>query len=203
MNLRRRRTELSLFYRENKADIDAGRVPARYSRVARCVSTDSAAEMGSAEGTLGLLLADAGKRYIGIEPNPARHALAVSRVAEHDLKASHGLLFGDLRHHLGVLDGFDTFVGMRCIYYLREDVERVFDHICSSVKEVVLTGNAERESRFLAGDRGNLGEFERFATLDGMTDLLMRRGFRITQSEKGIAHQQDPLIVAHSPTYSP
>jgi hypothetical protein len=193
--------EFSLFYRENKADIDAGRTPARYGRVAGCISTDSVLEMGAAEGTLGLLVAETGKRYLGVESNPARHIEAARRIALQGSLDSHALLLGDIRHHMSLLSDFDTFVGMRCIYYLRSDIHKVFDRICTSVQEVVLVGNAEREERFLAGERGSLGEFEYFATLDGMTSLLTARGFLVSRTEHGVPRQVDPLVIARSPSY--
>jgi hypothetical protein len=201
----RRRTDesrnLSLFYRENEADIEAGRIPARYRRVADSISTDSVFEMGAAEGTLGLLVAETGKRYLGVESNPARHIEAARRNALHGSLNSHALLLGDIRHHMSLLSDFETFVGMRCIYYLRSDIHEVFDRICASVQEVVLVGNAEREERYLAGERGSLGESEYFATLEGMTSLLTARGFLVSRTEQGVARQIDPLVIGRSPSY--
>jgi hypothetical protein len=155
--------------------------------------------MGSAEGTLGSMVARVGTRYLGIESNPARHIEAVTRATQLGAPGAHALLFGDLRDHLLLLNDYETFVGMRCIYYLRDDITRVFDQVCSSVKEIVLVGNAEREERYLAGHRGSLGEFERFATLDGMTELVTERGFVVSRSDRGTPRLEDPLVVAHAP----
>lgn len=193
--------EFSLFYRENQADIEAGRIPTRYGRVAECISSDSVVEMGAAEGTLGLLVAETGKRYLGVESNPARHMEAARRIALNGSLNSHALLLGDIRNHMSLLSDFDTFVGMRCIYYLRSDIHEVFDRICTSVQEVVLVGNAEREERYLSGKRGSLGESEYFATLDGMTSLLTARGFLVSSTERGVPSQVDPLVIARSPSY--
>ena len=153
--------------------------------------------MGAAEGTLALLLASQGRRVVGIEPNPDRASLAVQRSAAAEPPAGRlSFIYGDIRDHLPLLQGVDTFVGMRCIYYLRQDVGAVFDAIAENVPEVILTGNAEREARFVTGERLGLGEFERYATLEGMIALLAPRGYKIILSEEGVPNERDPMIIA-------
>jgi SAM-dependent methyltransferase len=190
---------LSLFFRENRESIESGFVPPRYSRVADAVSGDRVLEMGAAEGTLALLLAQRKRFVIGIEPQPERASLAVQRIGAAQPPVKNvSFVFGDIRDHLPLLSLVDAFVGMRCIYYLRADTEAVFDAIAASVPEVVLTGNAEREKRFMAGERSNLGEFERYATLDGMVELLESRGYRIVRCESGVPRERDPMVIARA-----
>lgn len=190
-------SRLSLFYRENREAIERGTIPERYERVASQVTGSRVLEMGSAEGTLSLLLAAQGRRVVGVEPNPDRASLAVQRsAAAQPLEGGLSFVWGDIRNHLPLLQGVETFVGMRCIYYLREDIEGVFDAVAEHVQEVVLTGNAEREARFATGERVGLGEYERYATLEGMVGLLVARGYRVAFSEDGIPNERDPMIVA-------
>lgn len=197
LNLRKKSAGLSLFYRENRDAIERGDLPHRYLRVASEVSGDRVLEMGAAEGTLCLLLAQRKRYVIGIEPHPQRVAVAVQRIAAaQPLEGRVSFVYGDVRDHLSLLDKVDTFVGMRCIYYLREDIEMLFDAIAQSVPEVVLTGNAEREARFAFGDRSSLGEYERYATLEGMIELLESRGYRVALCEEGIPNERDPMVVA-------
>lgn len=188
---------LSLFYRENLDATEHGDIPHRYLRVASEVSGDRVLEMGAAEGTLCLLLAQRKRYVIGVEPHPQRVAVAVQRIAAaQPLVGRVSFVYGDVRDHLSLLDKVDTFVGMRCIYYLREDIGLLFDAIAERVPEVVLTGNAEREARFASGDRSKLGEYERYATLEGMTELLQSRGYQITLCEAGVPNERDPMVVA-------
>lgn len=193
----RKNSRLSLFYRENRRAIERGTVPERYLRVVSQVTGPRVLEMGAAEGTLSLLLASRGRVVVGVEPKADRAALAVRRtMAAPPPTGRLSFVFGDIRDHLPLLQNIDTFVGMRCIYYLRHDIERVFEAIAKHVPEVVLTGNAEREAKFVAGERSSLGDYERYATLEGMISLVVKKGYRVIHSEAGIPEERDPMVVA-------
>lgn len=177
----RRSVTGSLAYRNNQAAIQAGDVPEKYTRILPHIRGERVIELGSAEGVLALLMAKAGKRVTAVEQNPARHKEATKlarRWGVDDVK----FVNGGIGVNLGLLKGKDVLVAVRMIYYLREHIDAVFAEIAKRVPSVVLCGNRNRADNWRAGrPHAPLGEFNRYASLEGMRDLLERHGYRITE----------------------
>jgi tRNA1(Val) A37 N6-methylase TrmN6 len=110
----------SLAYRKNEERILRGDVPEKYLRILPHIPGDKVLEIGSAEGVLALLLSKEGKRVTALERQPDRHKAALA------LKRSWGdkraIFFdGDIRDKLHHLEGKDTLVAVRMIYYLKDE----------------------------------------------------------------------------------
>jgi hypothetical protein len=173
----------SLAYRKNEAAIQRGDVPQKYLRLLPYITGNRILEIGSAEGVLALLLAKQGKDVIALERQPDRHAAAL-RLQDAWGIEENSVLFGlgDIRDNLSRLEGIDTLVAVRMIYYLRDDLDTVFAEVAKKVPNVVLCGNRNRADRFRAGvqDKPD-GPRNYYASRDGMKDLLERHGYRIVK----------------------
>lgn len=169
----------SLAYRRNEAAILRGDVPKKYTRILPHVPEGSVIELGSAEGVLALLLAREGRRVAAVEASRERHEAAL-RLA--DRWGDSGVTFvrGDIREYLDQLGQFDVLVAVRSIYYLRNDIDKVFAAAAEQIPNVVLCGNRNRADAWRAGrPHTPLGDFNRYAASEGMTELLVRHGYEI------------------------
>lgn len=169
----------SLAYRKNEAAILSGEVPDKYKRIIAHVPGNRILEIGSAEGVLTLLLAKQGKEVIAIERNADRH------VAAQALRDAWGMtgprfILGDIRNNLHRLEGIDTLLAVRMIYYLRDDLDAIFSEVARKVPNVVLCGNRNRANRWRKGEPDEEGgPHNKYASREGMKDLLTRHGYRI------------------------
>jgi hypothetical protein len=184
----------SLAYRKAKADIWAGKVPAKYTRLLPYITGSPVLEIGSAEGVLALLLTRRGAKVTGLELREERHREAL-RLREHWRMSGvpHCRFFvGDIRDHLHLLNNVQTLVAVRTIYYLRADAPGVLACAASTgVRRVVLCGNRNRAAQSEREPTTELGQFNRLASLDGMRELLTGAGYSIdTVVAKG-----DPIVV--------
>lgn len=185
-------------YRRNRRAIQAGKVPAKYSRVAAVVPGRRVLEFGSAEGVLALLLAQQKDRVFALEQRPDRHREAL-RLQGQWLRAGSDVtrcefVLGTLDEHPQLLHQVDTFVAVRSIYYLRDDIVPTFERIGRTVENVVLCGNASKAERYRSGQwqDSSLGIHNYYATPEGMTELVTKAGFEVvTTIDKG-----DPIVVA-------
>jgi predicted RNA methylase len=190
----------SLAYRSHEAAILRGDVPEKYTRLLPHIPGDRIVEFGSAEGVLALLLAKAGKHVTAVEQNEERHAAAI---ALFEAWRAAGILpvAGEIQHFHWSADEamkwivpgeFDTLVAVRMIYYLREDLDTVFAAVAEKIPNVVLCGNRNRAVRWHAGNpHEGLGEYNFYASAEGMRAVLTRHGYRIvTQVLDG-----DPIVV--------
>ena len=188
----------SLAYRKNRDDIKKGAVPEKYTRVLNLVPGQRVLELGSAEGVLALLMAERKEKVIGLEIKADRHEEALrlqSLWARQGKDVSRcSMLLGNIKDNLHLLDEVDTVVAVRSIYYLRDDIENVFQEIGRRVPNVLLCGNGSRSRKYYAAN-GNpddgLGAFNYYATLEGMEALLRKCGYEI-------AHQipdGDPIVI--------
>lgn len=185
----------SLAYRKNEAAIIRGDVPVKYLRILPHIPGDRVLEIGSAEGVLSLLLARAdmgGKAQVtALEKSQERHRAAIDLY--HDwfqlFKFSARPVFecGQIQDHLHLLDGIDTLVAVRMIYYLGDAIDEVFAEVARKVPNVVLCGNRNRADRYRAGNPDEpLGEMNLYASIEGMVGLLRRHGYRIvSEVEEG------------------
>ena len=188
----------SLAYRKNRDAIKRGQIPDKYLRVLDLVPGDNVLELGAAEGVLSLLLAQRKKKVVAVEINKERHEEA--KQLQH-LWADQGLdvsgcqmVLGNIKDRLDLLQEVDTLVAVRSIYYLRSDIEKTFDEIATRVGNVVLCGNKNRARTYFEADGNpsdNLGKFNYYASLEGMRNLLIDRGYRIVK----LVEDGDPIVI--------
>jgi hypothetical protein len=186
----------SLAFRKNEAAIVRGDVPAKYTRLLPFIKGERILEIGSAEGVLALLLARAGKRVTALERSAERHETAQQLYGEWLAREKHFIaptfINGDIADNLHALHGKDTLVAVRTIYYLNGRLDAVFADVAKFIPNVVLCGNKNRAARWRAGTPDEpLGDFNRYAAREGMTELLTRHGYRITQTVR----EGDEIVV--------
>lgn len=171
----------SLAYRKNETAIIGGNVPAKYLRLIPHIPGDRVLEIGSAEGVLSLLLAKAGKQVTALERQSERYEAALLL---RDVWGVGGVRFlcGDIRDNLSQLEGIDTLVAIRMIYYLGDALDEVFAEAALHVPNVVLCGNRNRANRYRAGATGDTKANDYYASLEGMKDLLTRHGYSIVKT---------------------
>lgn len=186
----------SLAYRKNEAAILRGDVPPKYLQLLPFIPGDRILEIGSAEGVLALLLAKQGKQVTALEKSPERHEAAQA------LRDAWGMdvngprfICGDIGHNLHRLAAsVDTLVAVRMIYYLGDQLDAIFEQVARKVPNVVLCGNGNRAARWRTGNPdAPLGEFNRYASREGMISLLERHGYRIVR--EGIVNKGDEVVV--------
>lgn len=174
-------SQASLAYRNNEAAILEGRIPAKYLRLVPHIPGHRILEIGSAEGVLALLLAKDGKQVTALERQMERHETAQWLKSAWAIDAPQ-FICGDIRDNLSLLEGQDTLVAVRMVYYLGDDLDKVFAEVAKKVPNVVLCGNRNRADRYRAGvlDRTD-GPRNYYASREGMKDLLGRHGYRIVK----------------------
>lgn len=181
----------SLAFRKNEAAIFRGDIPEKYKRILPHIPGQKILEIGSAEGVLALLLAKQGKEVIALERSPERHATAqILRDAWGMDVSGPRFVCGDIRDNLSRLEGVDTLVGVRVIYYLGHDLDTVFAEVAKRVPNVVLCGNGNRADRWRMGQPSE-GADDFYASLEGMTALLVRHGYKIA----GQVTEGDQIVV--------
>jgi hypothetical protein len=184
----------SLAYRKNEAAILRGDVPKKYTDLLPYIPGDKILEIGSAEGVLALLLAKAGKLVTAIEQSPERHE-AAQRLRDAWGMDVNGPRFicGDAIANLGRLEGHDTLVCIRSIYYLGNGLDALFTAAAKHVPNVVLCGNGNRAFRW----RNDIAEDTKadnlYASREGMIELLERHGYRIVK--EGSVNKGDEVVV--------
>jgi SAM-dependent methyltransferase len=186
----------SLAFRKNADAIRAGDVPEKYLRLLPFIKGDRIIEIGSAEGVLALLLARMGKRVTAIERSAERHDAAQQLFGEWLGREKRFIaptfINGDIADNLYALHDKDTLVAVRTIYYLGDRLDAVFADIAKFIPTVVLCGNRNRAERWRAGTPDEpLGDMNRYAASEGMTELLTRHGYRVTQ----VALEGDEIVV--------
>jgi len=187
----------SLAYRKNEAAILAGNVPDKYTRLLPYIAGKKILEIGSAEGVLALLLARMGKDVTALERSSERHDTAQQLYAEWEAREGRfkapRFINGDILANLGLIEGHDTLLAVRSIYYLGEDgVDALFTAAAKHIPTVVLCGNKNRAARWRAGTPDEpLGEMNRYAAREGMTELLRRHGYTIVET----VTDGDPIVV--------
>lgn len=185
----------SLAYRRHEAAIIRGEVPQKYTRLLPYIGGERILELGSAEGVLALLLARSGKTVAALERSRERHDSAVRLYeawARRSPFESPAFICGDITDRFDLLDGIDTLVAVRMIYYLRDRLDEVFAEVAAKVPSVVLCGNRQRARWwFDAVPDKQGGPLNYYASDVGMRDLLTRHGYRIaTELKVG-----DPIVV--------
>jgi hypothetical protein len=186
----------SLAYRKNEAAIIRGDVPDKYTRLLPFITGQRILEIGSAEGVLALLLAKRGRTVTAVEKSEERHHAAMSLYAEWAAREEHftapTFVNDRIGNRLDLLNGVDTLVAIRSIYYLADDLDRIFAKAAQKVGKIVLCGNRNRAARWRAGTPDEpLGDFNRYAAREGMVELLERHGYRIVREVR----EGDQIVV--------
>jgi SAM-dependent methyltransferase len=183
----------SLAYRKNEQAILRGDVPEKYLRLLPYIPGDKILEIGSAEGVLALLLAKDGKQVTALERQAERFE-AAQRLRDAWGMDSNGprFLCGDIRNNFHRLNGFDTLVAVRMIYYLLGDLDRVFEEVGKRIPNVVLCGNKNRAMWWREGlpNRNDRAD-NYYASAEGMRDVLSRHGYEVVSE----LLDGDPIIV--------
>lgn len=174
-----RQMSASLAYRKHEAAILRGDVPEKYTRLLPYIPGERIIELGAAEGVLACLLAKEGKSVTAVERKHERHATAL-RLAHIWMVAGVNFVCGDIRTSLDLLEGHDTLVAVRMVYYLKDELDAVFAEIAKHIPTVVLCGNKNRAAMWRQGipDRPD-GAVNYYASLEGMRALLERHGYAI------------------------
>lgn len=192
----------SLAYRKDRAAIWDGRVPAKYTRLVPHVPPGTVLELGAAEGVLALLLARLAvvDRVVALELRAPRHEES-RRLRDrwtalgYDVRRC-DLVLGDIRARLDLLQGIDTLIAVRALYYLRDQAVPVLTEAArQSVGRVVLCGNRGRQARHRQTPHDELGRFNRLAATEGMRDALEQAGYSIDT----VIDEGDPIVVGRHP----
>jgi hypothetical protein len=187
----------SLAYRNNSRAIWRGDVPAKYMRLVDLVPGERILELGAAEGVLALMLAQRKQKVFALELKQHRHEEALRLQAFWQQSgrdvARCEMVLGNIKDRFDLLAAVDTLVAVRSIYHLREDIDLVFDAVSRHVGSVVLCGNRFRAQHYREGRPSTNGEgdFDYFASLEGMIALLENRGYSIVRT----VAEGDPIVI--------
>lgn len=193
-------TQASLAYRKNEDAILRGDVPEKYTRLLPFIPGNKILEIGSAEGVLALLLANSGKHVLGVEKSKERmnaaRALQLKWVDEGVVGGHASWLTSfyccDIAEQPLFFQGKDTLVAVRMIYYLRDNLDKVFAEVAKHIPNVVLCGNRNRANRFRNGVEDEPGGPHNFyASREGMRNVLERHGYEIVAEVK----EGDEIVV--------
>jgi len=175
----------SLAYRKNEAAIKRGDVPEKYTRLLPHIPGNRILEIGSAEGVLALLLAREGRHVTAVEKSEERHGAAGQLYGEwlaREMRFHAPVFVNDsIGNRLDLLNGIDTLVAVRSIYYLGDELDRVFSKAAQKkVRNIVLCGNRNRAEGYRRGERATDTKADNYyASREGMRDLLIRHGYSI------------------------
>lgn len=188
----------SLAFRKNEPAIRAGNLPEKYTRLLPYIGGDSILEIGSAEGVLALQMAMTGKRVVALEKNSERHETALQLYGEWLARERNFVppmfVNDEIGNRLDLLQGIDTLVAVRMVYYLRGQLDTVFSAVARMVPNVVLCGNKNRAERWRQGNPDPpLGDMNRYAAHEGMEALLERHGYQIVAEVR----EGDEIVVGH------
>ncbi len=102
------------------------------------------------------------------------------------------MLLGDALSDPSLIEGFDTLVASRVIYYFGDAIDPFMDAARVRVGHVCPVGNPSRNRRYACGKLpADIGENVRYSTPEGMRALLERHGFEIIKE----ADIGDPMVI--------
>jgi hypothetical protein len=188
----------SLAYRTNRDSIWNAKVPEKYTRLSEHIHGSRVLELGAAEGVLALMMAQTKEKVFALEMRRERHEEAL-KLLEHRREQGYPvdrceMIHGNILDRLDLLEQVDCFVGVRSIYYLRDEVDRVFSAVGKHVRHVTLCGNRNRARRYFEANGApddNLGKYNFYASIEGMTTVLGNHGYTITR----VVTEGDPIVV--------
>jgi len=186
----------SLDFRRNAKGIFLGELPKKYAELVDLIPGNRVVEVGAGEGVLSLAVSAKKEAVRAIDFTPLRHQKG------QEIKAAWAalgkdvdrceLVLGDVFDNPALLDGFDTLVACRVIYYFRERTELFFEMVSSRMNYVVLVGNGRRSKRHARGHVSkDLGEYARLSTTEGMREILEKYGYEIITE----INDNDPVVI--------
>jgi 2-polyprenyl-3-methyl-5-hydroxy-6-metoxy-1,4-benzoquinol methylase len=186
----------SVDYRRNRRMLMRGEAPRKMRELAAIIPGESVVDVGAGEGVLAMLLAEHKQKTRAIDVTPRRH---VTGKALQETWRSLGkdvdnceMLLGDALADPDLLNGFDTLVMSRVIYYFGDRIDPFISEAAKRVSYVCLVGNASRNRRLAKGKLpADIGEDVIYSTHDGMIELLQRHGFEIVEQ----ADFGDPIVI--------
>ena len=191
------------YFDENKEAISRGEAPVRYHEIAEIVPGDRVLEIGSADGTQSLVLAEKKQAVHGLELMPQQFEtslelkdawLALGKKVENCQFHK-----GDIGSNFELLADVDTVLASRVIYHLRAGIVPFFEKIEKSghIKNLVLIGCPRREKKWSQfGETGDsMGRYAYYASLEGMIDVATKYGFEVVVSNPS-SEDRDPVVVA-------
>jgi len=187
----------SVDYRRNRRALWKGEMPIKFRELATRIPGTAVVDIGAAEGLLALELAAHKERVRAIDMTPRRHktGCALQRLWQSKGRGVHNLemLLGDALDDPSLLDGFDTLVASRVIYYFGTRIDTFIVEAKKRVGFICLVGNASRNRRYERGRvPGDVGANVVYSTSTGMRSLLERHGFTIIEiGEAG----GDPYVI--------
>jgi hypothetical protein len=140
---------------------------------------------------LALLLAKAGREVVAVERSAERHAAALALSSRWNVLTPPLFVNASIVGRADLLDGIDTLVAVRMIYYLGDALDPVFAEVARRVPNVVLCGNANRAAAWRAGQAQDTKADNFYASHEGMTALLTRHGYEIVTT----VTDGDPIVV--------
>jgi len=186
----------SLDFRRNAASIFRGELPKKYLELVNLIPGERVVEVGAGEGVLSLAVSATKTAVRAIDYTPLRHEKgkeiqAAWRALGKDVDKCE-LVLGDVFDHPELLDGFDTLVACRVIYYFRERTDLFMELVSERLNNIVLVGNGRRAKRHARGHISkDLGAYARLSTVDGMREILEKWGYEVVTEIR----DNDPVVI--------
>lgn len=190
----------SVDYRRNRRALWRGEMPSKFRELAPHVPGRSVVDIGAGEGLLALELASHKERVRAIDITPRRHntGCALQQLWQSKGRDVHNLemLLGDALEDPTLLDGFETLVASRVIYYFGNRIDAFMVEATKRVRFICLVGNASRNRRYERNKLpADVGGNVVYSTSTGMKSLLERHGFEtLDTGEAG----GDPFVIGQS-----
>jgi len=200
-------TNKSLAFRKNEKGIYQGKIPDKYKRIIPYIKGNTVLEIGSAEGVLSLLLAQEKDKVIAVERHKDRYEEAL-RLKEAWNKLGYKVdnchfIHGDIRDNFHLLEGIDTVIAVRVIYYFGKNLNNIFLNFFKRCKFIVLVGNINRSKKYQQGEYiGNIGKDNYYASSKGMIEILKTHRYGIHQSVLEDSNL-DPIIIGKKTIQKP
>lgn len=186
----------SLDFRRNAAAIFRGELPEKYTELVGMIPGERVVEVGAGEGVLALAVSANKQAVRAIDFTPLRHEKgkeiqAAWRALGKDVDRCE-LVLGDVFEDPSLLDGFDTLVASRVIYYFGERTDLFMELVSARVNNIVLVGNSRRAKRYARGHVSkDLGDAARLSTPEGMRDILEKWGYEVVLE----TFDHDPTVI--------
>lgn len=198
---------LQSYFVENRDSIFKCEVPKRYQTILKLVPGQNVIEIGSAEGTQLLLIAQSKQSATGYEKMDRQYATALelkqawSKIGKsvESCEFVNDDIFSAMEKDKTIFDNTDTILMSRVIYHLRDQIPQLMEMIESSqVKYLMLVGCPNREERWKnQGERGDaMGRYAFYATLEGMIELAESINFRVTTKIQSEQDGTEPIMIA-------
>jgi len=188
----------SVDFREHEQLLRDGDIPEKVLRLLPLINGNTVLEIGSAEGILSLVLAESKDRVVSVDITPARQQTAKELQEMWRQTGKRGVekcefVCGDIFDRLDLLDGIQTVIASRVIYYFHEGMNDLMVALIKhGVENVVLVGNEYRATAWDTKQDGKeLGRYAYFSTISGMRELLEKHGYEIVH----VLADGDPVVV--------